>query len=445
MTQPRKPAFRERPSRRDFLKTSMAVAAGAATVGSLPLARSAHAAGSDVIRVGLIGCGNRGPGAAVDAMNADPGVRLVAMTDVFADHVHSRRALLKKQKPDQVQVDHAHCFSGLDGYKPVIESCDVVLIACAAKYHPFYLRAAVEAGKHVFVEKPHAVDPVGVREVAAACDLARQKKLSVMSGLHSRHELGFQEAIRRIHDGAIGEIMTIEENFLRGPYNVVRRDPKLNEVEFQFSAQMHFTWLSGDDVVQSLVHNVDRATWALKEQTPVKAHGLGGRSASFGEIYGDTFDHHTVVYEYANGTRMYALTRTQNGCYDEYSSAYFGTKGRCYLYPSSRYRIEGEKPWKYQGPLGAPHQREHEVLFAAIRSGTPVNSGETMARSTLVAVMGQLACYCGKELTWDQVSKSNFVFTPKLEDVRLDMEPPVKPDAKGNYPVPMPGMSVFKI
>ena len=440
MTRPERPASLRHPTRRDFLKTSLAAAAG-----SLPLAQSAHAAGSDVIRIGLIGCGSRGPGAAVDAMTADRGVRLVAMTDIFADHVKSRREMLKKLKPDQVQVDDAHCFSGLDGYRQVIQSSDVVLVACAAKYHPFYLRAAVEAGKHVFVEKPHAIDPVGVREVTAACELAKQKRLCVMSGLHSRHELGFQEAIRRIHDGAIGEIVTIEENFLRGPYNVVGRDPRLNEVEFQFSAQMHFTWLSGDDVAQSLVHNVDRATWALKEQTPLRAHGLGGRSASFGVIYGNTFDHHSVVYEYANGVRMYAFTRTQNGCYGEYTSAYFGTKGKCYLYPGARYRIDGETKWSYHGPIGEPHEREHEVLFAAIRSGEAVNSGDYMARSTLVAVMGQLACYSGKELTWDQVSKSNFVFTPKIEDVRLDMEPPVKPDAQGNYPVPAPGLTTFNI
>ena len=221
--------------------------------------------------------------------------------------------------------------------------------------------------------------------------------------------------------------MAIEENFFRGPYNMVARDPKLNEVEFQFSAQMHFTWLSGDDVAQSLVHNVDRATWVMHEQTPVKAHGLGGRSASFGVIYGNTFDHHSVVYEYANGVRMYAHCRTQNGCYDDYSSIYLGTKGRCYLLSSTASRA---KQLEYHGPRRQPYHIEHKVLFAAIRSGKPVNSGDYMARSTLVAVMGQLACYSGKELTWDQVSKSDFVFLPKAEDVRLDMEPPVKPDAR---------------
>ena len=216
-------------------------------------------------------------------------------------------------------------------------------------------------------------------------------------------------------------------------------------MEYQFSNQYHFAWLSGDDVTQSLVHNVDRATWMLREQTPIKAHGLGGRSSSFGEVYGDVFDHHSVVYEYDNGVRMYALCRTQNGCYNEYDSAYFGSKGRCYLTPNFRYRIVGENPWSYQGPIGDPHELEHVALFSAIRSGNPVNAGDYMARSTLIAVMGQLTCYSGTELTWDQVASSNFFFAPKVEDVRLDMEAPVKPDEKGWYPVPLPGLTEFKI
>ena len=222
------------PSRRDFLKTSLAAAAGAAAVGGLSLARSAHAAGSDILRIGLVGCGNRGPGAASDAMTADPGARLTAMGDVFADHITSRREMLKKLHPDQVQVDDAHCFTGLDSYRHVIENVDVVLIACAAKYHCVYLQAGVEAGKHVFVEKPHAIDPVGVRQIAAATALAKQKGLSVLSGLHSRYVPAFREAIARIHDGAIGEIVAFEEHYERGPYNIVYRNRKLNEVEFQF-------------------------------------------------------------------------------------------------------------------------------------------------------------------------------------------------------------------
>ncbi len=436
---------RSAPSRRDFLKTSLAAAGGAAAFGGLSLARGANVSGSDVIRIGLIGCGGRGPGAALNAMNADAGVRLAAMTDIFLDRVHLQRKLLRKQKPDQVVVDDDHCFSGLDGYRHVIDSADVVLIACAAKYHPLYMRAALEAGRHVFVEKPHAIDPVGVRQVTAACELAKQKKLCVMSGLHSRYEPGIQEAMKRIHDGAIGEIVAVEENYLRAPYRLRDHRPDLNEVENQFNNQYHFTWLSGDDVPQSLIHNLDRATWALGEQTPVKAHGLGGRSASFGQVYGDVFDHHSVVYEYPNGMHAFAFCRTQNGCHNDAASRYFGTKGKCLIVPVSRYEIQGETNWKYQGPIGDPHELEHRALFAAIRSGNTVDCGDYMARSTLVCVLGQLCCYSGRELAWDEVAKSDFVFAPKVEDVRLDMKPPVVPDEKGWYPVPMPGLTEYKI
>ena len=297
----------------------------------MPLARTAHAAGSDIIRIGLIGCGGRGPGAAINAMNVDSGLRLVAMADIFADHVQSRRAMLQREKPNQVACRRRPLFFRLGRLSP----CDRERRRGAHRLRgeiPLrYLLAAIEAGKHVFVEKPHAIDPVGVRQIIAAGEIAKQKNLSIQSGLHCRWCPGHQETVKRIHDGEIGEIVAIEETFLRGPYNIVNRDPKLNEVEFQFSAQMHFAWLSGDDVNQSLSHNLDRATWAMKEQTPVKAHGLGGRSASFGEIYGNTFDHHAVVYEYANGVRMYASCNTQNGCYGDATSSFLGTNGRAYL------------------------------------------------------------------------------------------------------------------
>jgi predicted dehydrogenase len=416
------------------LKTSTAaVSAAALATWKVP---NVHAAGSDIIRIGTVGCGSRCPGAALQAMNCDPGVRLVAMTDVFADRVAGRRQMLKAQKPEQVQVDDAHCFHGLGGYRQVIDAVDVVLIACAAKFHPMYMMAAIQAGKHVFVEKPHAIDPAGVHVVAAACDLARKKGLSVMSGLHSRHQAGYQETMRRIHDGAIGQIVAIEENFLRGPYGLYPRLPQYQtEVAYQLANQYHFTWLCGDDVAQSLVHNVDRATWAMQGQVPVKAHGLGGRSSTYGnEIYGNVFDHHSVVYEYANGVRLYAFCRTALGCYNEYSSIILGSKGRANLMAC---RIEGETKWHY-ARRGDPdgHQVEHNVLFEAIRSGQPVNSGDYMTQSTMVAVFGQLSCYSGREVTWDQAMKSDFVFLPRPEDVRLDMSPPVTFDkALGDYPV----------
>lgn len=425
------------PTRREFLRTTAAGAAGAA-VGVLGVERSAHAAGGDTIKIGMIGCGGRCAGAAVNAMNVDPGVRLVAICDIFRERIENRLKGLQKAKPDQVAVDKDHRFTGVDGYKKVIESADVVLIANAAKFHPLHMTAALEAGKHVFVEKPHAIDPAGVKAVIEACKLAEKKGLSVLSGLQSRFDPGFKEAIQRVHDGAIGDIVSIEENFLRKPYGVYERQPEMNEVEYQFSNQYHFTWLCGDDVPQSLVHNLDRSIWAMKEQLPVKCHGLGGRSSSFHEKYGDVFDHHSVIYEFENGVRLYAFCRTQLNCYNENSSIILGSKGMCDVRKGV---IKGETNWRYKRPMPpvSPYDEEHRALFKAIRSGKPINSGYHMATSTLVGVMGQISCYTGKEVTLKQAQASDFFYAPKPEACTLDMEPPVKLGPDGIYPVRVPG------
>ena len=422
-------------SRREFLKTSAAV---------LPIAQSAWAAGTDTIRVGMIGCGGRNTEAAEQAMGADQGVRIVAIGDLLLDRAQEKRNMLKVKRPEQVTATNETCFGGFDAYKKVIEASDVVLIANAAKFHPLHMMAAIQAGRHVFVEKPHAIDPAGIKMVLAACNLAVQKKLSVLSGLQSRYHPGYRETIQRIHDGAIGDIVSIEENFLRAPYVLYPRKPGLSEVEWQGSNQYHFHWLSGDDVPQSLVHNLDRASWALKGQAPMKCHGMGGRSTLRGEIYGSVFDHHAVVYEFANGPRIYAFCRTIPDCYNETSSIVLGTKGRAFILQG---RIEGETNWKYAGPRtyssphSNPYQIEHNEFFKAIRSNQPMSSADYMIRATLMGIMGQLSCYTGKEVTWEQASASDFYYPPKPEDVRSDMEPPVKPDKDGIYPVYTPGVT----
>lgn len=409
--------------------------------GALDVSRYAHAAGSDIIKVGMIGCGGRNSGAAVQALTADPGARLVAMCDLFRDRIHEKRELIRKEKPEQCQVDDDHCFDGLEGYQRIIESSDVVLIANAAKFHPFHAMAAIQAGKHVFVEKPHGIDPAGVKVLAAASELAKQKNLCLVSGLQSRYHAGIIETIQRIHDGAIGEVVSIEENFLRAPYGLYARKPDQNEVQYQCSNQYHFNWLSGDDVVQSLVHNLDRSSWIMHGEAPVKAHGLGGRSTSIGEIYGNVFDHHSVIYEFANGVRLYAFCRTIKGCYPEDSSIVLGAKGRASL---KACRIWGANDWRWEGQCN-PYQVEHDRLFAAIRSGTPINNGDYMAKSTLIGIMGQLTCYTGKEITWEQISASNFAYAPPPGDCTFAMEPPVKPGPDGVYPVFVPGVTNLAI
>jgi predicted dehydrogenase len=418
-------------SRRTFLMSAV----GAAAASGL------HAAGSDVIRLGVIGCGNRGPAAVQNALNADKGIRLVAMADMRRDRIEEQRTAIKLKYPEQVAVPDDHCFTGFDAYKHVIESSDVVIIANAAKFHPLHLKTAIEAGKHVFAEKPHGIDPAGIHIVQAAVDLARQKGLCLVSGLQSRYHPGYQETMARVHEGAIGDIVGIQETWLRPPYVLYPRAAGQTEVEYQASNQYHFHWLCGDDVPQTLIHNLDRSSWAMRNQAPVRAWGMAGRSTLHGEVYGDVFDHHSVVYEFANGVRIYAYCRTIDNCYDENSSLILGTKGRCDLL---KLQIKGETNWQSTGPQSKnnAYDLEHVALFKAIRDGKPINNGDYMVRSTLITLMGQFSCYTGKEVTWDQISKSGYCHLPRPEDVRADMAPPVKPGPDGIYPLPFtPGGS----
>jgi myo-inositol 2-dehydrogenase/D-chiro-inositol 1-dehydrogenase len=425
-------------SRREFLKSSAAV--GAAAVGGLSLARSAHAQGKQEIRIGMLGCGGRCSGAGAQALGLGKDVKLAGLCDVFESRMRVKHDWFKANFPDQFVATDAACTFGLEGYKAVLEACDAVLIACASKYHPFYAEEAVKAGKHVFVEKPHAIDPAGCRRLRSASELAKQKNLAFCSGHESRYSLAYQEQAKRILDGAIGQIVAIQSMFLRAPYGLVGRDPRWNEVQYQFANWYHFRWLSGDDVTQSLVHNLDRMRWILREENPTWCFGLAGRSTSFGEVYGDMFDHHTVVYEFKSGPRLYALCQTRAGCHPNWDDVIMGTKGVCYW---TACRIDGETKWQYNGPKNSADVAEQERLIGSIRSGQMINDGATMIDSTYMAIMGQLACYSGKQVTWEQMLASEFEFEPKLADVRLDMDIALKPDATGNYPLPKPGFTNY--
>ncbi|NUQ62235.1 MAG: Gfo/Idh/MocA family oxidoreductase, partial [Pirellulales bacterium] len=304
---------RVRTSRREFLKGS--AAAGTAALAGMSIARAAHATGNQTIKIGMIGCGGRCSGAAGQALGLGKDVKLAAMTDVFEKRMRAKQEFFKSKFPEQFVAADGACAHGLDGYKAVIEASDAVLIACASKFHGFYAGEAIRAGKHVFIEKPHAIDPAGCRRLQEVCKLAKEKNLSIVSGHESRYSFAYQEQVKRIHDGAIGDVVAIQSNFLRAPYQTVARDPSLNETEYQFSNWYHFRWLSGDDVTQSLVHNLDRMRWVLHEENPAWCFGLAGRSTSFGEVYGDMSDHHTVTYAFNSGPRLYALCQTRSGCY----------------------------------------------------------------------------------------------------------------------------------
>lgn len=427
-------------SRRDFLKLSTAAAVGATMASALPIGRSVHAAGRDGFKIGLIGCGGRGSGAAANAMNAGKDIKLVAMADVFDEHVLGARERLKKMYPEQVEVSDDHCFVGFDAYEKLIQSgVDVVLIAAASHFHPVMLKAAVDAGKHVFCEKPHSLDAPGLKVAMAAAEEAKKKNLALVSGLCWRYDLGVREAMKRVFDGAIGDIVAIQETYIGTPYLVRERKPEWSEMYFQMKDWYHFNWLSGDQTAQQLIHSLDKASWAMGDKPPVKAWGLGGRQVCIEPKYGDQFDHQAMVFEYDNGVRVYGFTRDQPGCYNETTDVIFGTKGRCYL--PSRPRIEGATDWRYEGPKVSMYDVEHKELFDSIRAGRPINNSDYMFTSTMLAILGQMVCYTGQMLTWEQAMSSQLSFA--LPRYGFDVEPPVKPGPDGIYPTTMPGVTKF--
>jgi len=427
-------------TRRDFLKTASSGVLGAAAASTLGMARSAHAAGSGTIRIGLVGCGGRGSGAAVNAMNAGKDIKLVALADVFSEYLQGARKRLKAEKPDQVDVADDHCFVGFDAYQKLIASdVDVVLLGATSHFHPIHLKAAIAAGKHVFCEKPHGIDVPGLKMAMAAGQEAKKKGLSLVSGLCWRYDPGVGEAMQRVADGAIGDIVAIQETYITLPYGLRERRPEWNEMQYQLQNWYHFNWLSGDQTGQQLIHSIDKASWALGDKPPVKAWGTGGRQVCTEPKYGDQFDHFAVVFEYANGVRVFGFCRDQLGCFNETTDVIFGTKGRALL--PSRPRIEGQKPWVYKGSKKNMYDVEHEVLFASIRAGKPVNNSNYMFTSTMLGILAQMVCYTGQEITWEQAMQSKLVLAPSR--YAWDAEPPVKPDKNGQYPCPMPGITKF--
>ena len=422
-------------TRRSFLKAS--VAAG---IGTMAASQWVHAAGDDIIRVGLVGCGGRGSGAAVNAMNADPNVHLVAMADVFEDKVQGSCKRLKEAKPDQTRVDDEHCFAGFDGYKKVLESdIDVILIATSSRFHPQYLKAAVEAGKHVFVEKPHGVDAPGLKSVTESCKLAKEKGLSVVSGLCWRYHTGVQETMKRILDGAIGDVVAVQECYMRTPYRLTTRAEGLTELEWQLRNWYHFNWLSGDDILQSLVHSLDKAGWVTGDKPPVSAFGVGGRIQCTEPHFGDQFDHSAVTWEYENGVRVYGFSRAQANVFNQTSDVVLATKGRCDVL---KHQIEGETNWRYDGPKCNMYDAEHVALFEGIRKGEPINNGDYMVNSTMLGLLGRMVCYTGKRITWEEAVNSQEVLGPA--EIDWNTTPPLSPREDGTYACPIPGFTEFK-
>jgi len=414
-------------TRREFFKTT-AVAGTALVSGSGGL----FAAGSDRLRIGLIGCGGRGEGAAKDCVSADKGVELVAMGDLFKDRMDKCLGQLKKDIPQNVKVTADTFFVGFDAYQKVISAgVDVVLLAGPPHFRYLHLKAAIEAGKHVFMEKPAGVDPAGIRSILATSELAKQKNLAIVAGTQRRHQGHYVEIMKRVKSGEIGDIVAAQIYWnggdMLGYWKWYEKEANMSSMEWQCRNWPWFTWLSGDHIVEQHVHNMDIANWAIGDH-PVQCMGMGGRQV---RTLGNIYDHFAVEFEYPDGVRVSSMCRQITGCADRVSERIVGTKGVTYTDGSVGY-IEGpkgSKVFKYDGPNPNPYVQEHVDLIASIRAGKPLNEGKNVAEATMCAVMGRMSAYTGRALRWDwAMNASKLDLTPaKYEWSELPVEPVAVP------------------
>lgn len=422
------------PNRRDFLKTSTSLAVGASLVGTLAVPRSVHAGVSEGLRIGLIGCGGRGTGAAKNALHAHSENQLVAVGDAFADFAQGSVDQLREMDDvkNQVKVDADRVFSGFDAYKQVIDSdVDVVLLAAPPHFRPDHLAYAVEKGKHSFVEKPIAVDAPGVRSVLDTCAKAESKNLAVVSGLCWRYHPAVQETVRRItEDKAIGDIVSIESCYIGGTLWHRGDKPDWSRMEYEIRNWLYFNWLSGDLINEQAIHSLDKTAWVQGDTHPTKAFGMGGRQQRTGREYGDVYDHFAVFYEYPSGVRVNFMCRQQQDCYSYVDEVVRGTKGQARILANE---IEGENPWhfdKEQAKKVDMYDLEHAALFQSIRDGRPINNGNYMCNSTMIAIMGRMCAYTGQLLTWEECLNNSQHLGP-ASYAWNDEVPPVQ--------VPIPG------
>lgn len=376
-----------------------------------------HASGTQTLKLGLIGCGGRGSGAVKDAIAADPHVELVAMGDVFQDQLEKSRSDLKGKIGEKFAVTDDKCFVGFDAYKHVIEASDVVILAEPPHFRPLHLREAIAAGKHAFVEKPVAVDSPGVRSVLETCRLAKEKNLSVVSGLCWRYHPHMRDIVHRVHDGAIGQVLSMQCNYnTRRPKLYQARQESWSDMEFQLRNWYYYTWLSGDHNVEQHVHSLDKMAWILQDVYPVKCFGMGGRQAINPDEPGNIYDHHAVCYEFPNGVRCYSYCRQQTGTHADVSDHIVGTNGTAELL---QFEITGPNKYKVRSRRGETvnmYVEEHKALFESIRSGNPINDGEYMCYSSLMGIMGRMATYTGQEITWKDALESKEDLTPPQYD-----------------------------
>lgn len=437
-------------SRRDFVKAASAFTAGGFMLGSLPLGASAYAGASDELKLAIIGSGNRGTGAVANALDSAEGIKLVAMADIYEDRLNSSYNILSQRNSDKVDVPDENKFIGFDGYKDAISLADVVILTTPTFWRPLHYEEAVRQGKHIFMEKPVAVDPGGVRRVLEAAKIAKQKDLKVVVGLQRRYSNKYREIYNRIQDGQIGDVVSGNIYWMEGAFGNLRRDPSWSELDVQIRNQFQFFWTSGGQVLDQLIHNIDVANWYVGSH-PVSAQAMGGRIEGItGKDTGQVYDHNFIEYTYPGGVIVSAQARRQRNTMSRVAERIVGSKGVAHTQgfadAGTITDSSGNVIYDYRGTTEPnPYVQEHTELFDAIRNGKMLDNTERAAHTTMTAILGYMAAYSGQLLTYDDALKSNKRFYPdhdlNPEDVNYDTPALVTVGEDGYYPVPMPGMT----
>ncbi|MBE8712297.1 Gfo/Idh/MocA family oxidoreductase [Sphingobacterium hungaricum] len=431
--------------RRDFIKTTSTIA-GAAVVGSSTIS-SVFAAGSDVIKIAVVGCGGRGTGAVFDAFASGQNIRLVAMADAFKDNLDSAYNSFKEKFGDKIDVPDSRKYVGFDGYKAAIKDADVVLLATPPGFRPIHFEEAVNAGKHVFMEKPVAVDIPGIKKVLASAAIAKQKKLNVVVGLQRRYQTNYREAIKRIQDGAIGDVVSGQVYWNSGGVWVRPRKPEQSEMEYQMRNWYYFNWLCGDHIVEQHVHNIDVANW-VKGKYPVSIQGTGSRAYRRGKEYGEIFDNFAVELTYDDGAVVYSQCRHFEGISNRVDETFQASNGKAFLSAGNQAVLwdkNGKEIFRHDNKNKDlnpnAYQQEHKELFEAIAKGEyKFENAEYGAYSTLTGIIGRMACYTGQVIKWDKALETSLDLMPAVYS--WDAMPKIVPNGDGLYPEPIPGQNM---
>jgi len=440
-------------SRRSFVQKT-ALATSALLTMPLGVDAMANVHGEKKLKIALVGCGGRGSGAVVQALTADENVELVAMADAFGDRIERSLKGIQEHFDGEKKIDvkEKNRFVGFDAYKKAIDLADVVILTTPPGFRPYHFEYAIANDKHVFMEKPVATDPVGIRKVLATAKIAKEKKLNVVVGLQRHYQSKYIDLKKRIDAGEIGKIRSGQVYWNDAGVWVKKRKPGQSELEYQMRNWYYFNWLCGDHILEQHIHNIDVANWFIGDY-PVSAQGMGGRQVRNGKDHGEIFDHHFVEFTYASGAVISSQCRHIPGTMSRVDEVFQGTKGNIETSKGQITDLEGILQYKYskneanydtasninQDPN--PYQVEHDKLFASIRSGGVISDAENGAKSTLSAILGRMVTYTGKKITFDQALNSKLHLMPS--DVTWDSVPPSLPDANGNYPIPTPGKTKF--